>query len=115
MSLQWEVNRLEVIPTYNGFNNVVYKVYFTITEDTRGLSTSGSVRVPLPAQGDPNFIEFENLTKQDVAGMVVDKLKEAGVTRQQFLSRVQNRLANGITDLSSPGATNYVDPPWETP
>lgn len=92
MTTNWTIQKLECKVSENGLSNVVYKIHwiFRVTE-TFDIEIDGnlvpkkytSVRSGISSisQPDPlSFTSYDNLTKEQVVGWLVDTLGEEYIT-----------------------------------
>jgi len=63
-----------VKPQADGYTNVVYIVYWTVS-DTDGVNTAGRAgNTELPTVAGPDFIPYDQLTEAEVVGWVQSAL-----------------------------------------
>ncbi len=107
MELNWTINNLQSYVNYQGYSDVVYKVYWkltaveTINEKTYSASTVDITDLTL---GDiQNFTPFEQLTKEQVVGWLVNSTNYSAITAS---------LADNINQQANPTIVN-LPPPWQ--
>jgi hypothetical protein len=90
INYSWEFPSVECVPSENGMTDVVRIVHWRLTasEAKTGDFPSGSVpywtsdRIGMAELGSPNssgFIEFSQISKDDIIGWVTDKLTQSGM------------------------------------
>lgn len=97
----WKINALDAKITEGDNSNVIYTVHYSLiaTDDTEEYtaSTIGTLGVTY----DPdNFIEYDDLTKEDVVGWL-----EAGLSVEEIKSRLDddiNRQINPTDEVLRP-------------
>jgi len=111
----WNIAQLDTLPEHNGFTDVVQTVHYRIVgeDNVDGISATvyGTASVPLPEANDPDFVPFDQLTRQIVRDWIVGALKEEGMTRAEFVSNIQSQIEARIQKQRSPEVISKR-PPW---
>lgn len=97
----WIPERLDAYPQKDGFNDVVFNVFWRVnaTDGDKSSTISGKQAVKLDAEGD--FTPYENLTREQVLGWVKDAMGQGRVVE------IENYLIKQIG--------NQTNPPVSTP
>jgi hypothetical protein len=77
MKIIFKITNMVYAEELNGQQKVVKQIEFLATNPETGKSQRGELAVSTVDLS--NFVQFENLTEQDVSSWVVNSLQEAGV------------------------------------
>jgi hypothetical protein len=100
-NITYKINRLEVIPSYNQFVNVVKTIHYSAVLSDQGYSAEIIDTVNL---GDPipfEFIGYDDLPESTV----IDWVKNSVDTQ-----KIENILKQKLAYIKNP--TVLKDPPW---
>jgi hypothetical protein len=104
ITYNWNFNPLECYPTESGQTDVVFNVHWQLyaTTGSYGASSIGVQRVgPL---GTGSFTPFEELTKEQVQGWVVDSMGTGSVDAMytSLATQIENQINPPTVTLSAP-------------
>jgi hypothetical protein len=101
----YKIIKLEALPIYNGLENVITIVRFKYEGIDSESNLSGSFigACPVNRPETNNFIEFSNLTEQDVIEWVVIN-HPVGHMQQQIIKQIENQINNLNTEMDLPWA-----------
>lgn len=107
----WVINSLDVLTSLNDLNNVVYKVHYeyiaTSEEvDEEGNNYTGKIKgkMDIDVPDSENFIEFEDLTEDQVIGWLESKLN-----MDKFKFTADVRVKKPVDNLE---LQREVETPW---
>lgn len=105
ISYKWSVMHMDVYPTYEGFENVVYAVRWNLegVDKTQSATVSGLHRVEFDSTAV--FTPYNNLTQEQVIGWVKNII---GV---ESVAELEARIAAQIAARSNPDLYS-PDLPW---
>jgi hypothetical protein len=101
----WSIDGLECVPSKGGKANVVSNVHWRLAGIDGNYSTSIYGSSSIPYNEDGSFVPFNDLTKSQVLGWLVEFLGE------QKVSELEGSIANQIDNLKNPPLVN-MPPPW---
>lgn len=107
MTTNWLIKKLECKVSENGLSNVVYKIHWvyqviSIINGKKYHSTKLGI-TSIPGPDSLSFTSYENLTKEQVVGWLIDVLEEANISSMTNHLHNQNILkANPITVILDP-------------
>jgi hypothetical protein len=104
ITYNWNFNPLECYPTESGQTDVVFNVHWQLyaTTGSYGASSIGVQRVgPL---GTGSFTPFEELTKEQVQGWVVDSMGTGSVDAMyaSLATQIENQINPPTVTLPAP-------------
>jgi hypothetical protein len=104
ITYNWNFNPLECYPTESGQTDVVFNVHWQLyaTTGSYGASSIGVQRVgPL---GTGSFTPFEELTKEQVQGWIVDSMGTGSVDAMyaNLATQIENQINPPTVTLSAP-------------
>ena len=104
ITYNWNFNPLECYPTESGQTDVVFNVHWQLyaTTGSYGASSIGVQRVgPL---GTGSFTPFEELTKEQVQGWVVDSMGTGSVDAMyaSLATQIENQINPPTITLPAP-------------
>ena len=104
ITYNWNFNPLECYPTESGQTDVVFNVHWQLyaTTGSYGASSIGVQRVgPL---GTGSFTPFEELTKEQVQGWIVDSMGTGSVDAMytSLASQIENQINPPTVTLPAP-------------
>lgn len=102
----WQFTALEVLPAYQGLNDVVEAVHWRLVADDGNGHIAEVYGEQTAGPPDPqNFTPFDNLTATQVQGWVEDAMGAAGVNELQAV------LIGQINEQINPTCVTLT-PPW---
>lgn len=107
MQYTWDIKQLNVLPTYNGYSDVVYSIVWVLT-GTDGeylVTTEGAVLTKIDEISD--FVNYKNLSKDQVLNWAFDLLgndgKQAAKAKLlQIVDSLKNQANNDPQSLPLP-------------
>ena len=100
-NITYKINKLEILPSYNQFVNVVKTVHFSISISDQGYSTEIidciNLSEPIPFQ----YISFDSLSQEIVEKWIKDRID---------VQRIENVLKQKLESIKNP--TVLANPPW---
>jgi hypothetical protein len=104
ITYNWNFNPLECYPTESGQTDVVFNVHWQLyaTTGSYGASSIGVQRVgPL---GTGSFTPFEELTKEQVQGWIVDSMGTGSVDSMyaNLATQIENQINPPTVTLPAP-------------
>jgi hypothetical protein len=105
MDYQWNFSAFEVKPQDNNLKNVVVTVYYELAVQDQGYSKVVNGQAILSAPEPSNYVEFNNLTSNQVQQWVEVALGE------NQLQQIKTKLADEIKQLQVPSVVT-VPAPW---
>ena len=104
ITYNWNFNPLECYPTESGQTDVVFNVHWQLyaTTGSYGASSIGVQRVgPL---GTGSFTPFEELTKEQVQGWIVDSMGTGSVDAMytSLATQIENQINPPTVTLPAP-------------
>lgn len=79
----WIVERLDAYPQKEGFNDVVFTVYWRIIGSDNGYSATISGAQPLELDATGPFTPYASLTPEQVIGWVKDAMGQGEIAAKQ--------------------------------
>ena len=98
------ISQLEIAKQYEGLSNVVLACHYTLTAEKNGATQTFDGVLPLKIDTS-NFIDFANLTQQNVLDWLNAQINPA------FLQNVKNELEQRF-DETNILQTEIVANPW---
>jgi hypothetical protein len=98
------ISKLEIAKQYQNLSNVVLACYYTLTAEKNGATQTFEGVLPLKIDTS-NFIDFANLTQQNVLDWVNAQINPA------FLQNVKNELEQRFNPTNTL-QTEVVASPW---
>jgi len=104
----WVIDKLEYYPSKNGFDKLVYNIYYAI----RGVSGDyvamqhDVTPVVIDNIKPEDFIPFEDLTKDIVVGWL------EGALSADYIQQLKDTIANNINIMMNPPSV-MANPPWD--
>ncbi len=103
ITYNWNFNPLECYPTESGHSDVVFNVHWQLYATT-GSYNAGSIGTQMVGPlGTGSFTPFEDLTKEQVQGWVVDAMGTGSV--EAMYANLATQIENQITPPTSPSVT----------
>jgi len=100
-NITYKINRLEVIPSYNQFVNVVKTIHYSAVITDSGYSAELIDTVNLGEPISFQFIAYDNLAENTVIDWVKSKVDT---------QKIENILKQKLAYIKNP--TILKDPPW---
>jgi len=103
--------KIDVLKTKNTntLNNVVYKIGITVTGvDENGLTDNHSKWCHLQEPGLNNFIDYDNLTKEQVNNWILETENECKIVVETLINNQKNILETTEETINSDKSL-----PWE--
>ncbi len=111
ITYNWNFNPLECYPTESGQTDVVFNVHWQLYATT-GSYTAGSIGTQMVGPlGTGSFTPFEDLTKEQVQGWVVNAINAYDTGS---VDRMYANLATQIENQINPPTINLTAP-WLVP
>jgi len=111
ITYNWNFNPLECYPTESGHSDVVFNVHWQL-QATTGSYSAGSIGTqPVGPLGTGSFTPFEELTKEQVQGWVINAIN---ANDTGSVDRMYANLAQQIQNKITP-PTIILPAPWLTP
>ena len=108
VTYDWEFNQLEIYPTASEHTDVVYNVYWTLNATTGSYSASKTGLIDIPYNHSDVWIEFQDLTKDEVQHWVEDRMNSFN---EYAVVQLKESLAQQIEyQINPPSIT--VKSPW---
>jgi hypothetical protein len=105
MSALWKIENMEVLPTFQGKENVVKTVHWRalLESETSDHVVSSYGSISLPVKDLTPFTEFEDLTEAEVVAWVKAQIPN--------VAYIESSLAQQLADLENPPVVT-LPPPW---
>jgi hypothetical protein len=105
MSARWIIEHMEVLPEFEGKENVVKTVHWRalLESETSQHVVSAYGSVLLPVNDLTPFTEFENLTEAQVVEWVKARISN--------VAAIESSLSQQLADLENPPVVTLL-PPW---
>jgi hypothetical protein len=100
-NITYKINRLEIIPSYNQFVNVVKTIHYSAVITDSGYSAELIDTVNLGEPISFQFIAYDNLAENTVIDWVKSKVDT---------QKIENILKQKLAYIKNP--TVLKDPPW---
>ncbi len=99
----YKITKLEVIPLYNGLENVITIIRFKYdgVDSESGFSGSFIGACPVNRPESDNFIQFVNLTEQNVIEWVQNN-HPVGHMQEQIIKQIENQINSLNTEIDLP-------------
>ena len=111
----WNCNTVDVYPTHDGLQNVVYNVHYNvvggINYSTQPIIGSSGGTQLLNTDNVASFIPFDQLTSEQTVAWTKAAMGE------EMVLAIETNIANQIESLKNPISITKVvpDPPYEAP
>lgn len=103
MNITYKINRLEVIPSYNQFINIVKIVHYSIIMKDGDYSAEIIDYIKLSEPEPFEFIAYDSLTEDTVINWIKSNVD---------ILRIENALKQKLESIKNP--TELKNPPWES-
>jgi len=99
ITYDWNCKTVDVMPAKDGFNNVIFQVHWIVTgtsDDEEPVSATVYGVESLDIDSITNFTSFENITNEQVATWVIDKMGDYRV------SKIEDNINKQINEIKNP-------------
>ena len=101
ITYDWNCKTVDVMPAKDGFNNVIFQVHWIVTgisDDAEPITATVYGVESLDTDNITNFISFENITNEQVATWVIDKMGDYRV------SKIEENINKQINEIKNPSS-----------
>lgn len=103
---EWKIGQLEVVPSQDGLSNVVQTIDWTYSASDGDCMVSTQGQTTLSEPDKSTFVEFENLTENDVITWI--KLRMGEALLSSYKTNIDILLQEKLAVK-----TKLVMPPWQ--
>jgi hypothetical protein len=117
ITYNWNFNPLECYPTESGHSDVVFNVHWQLYATT-GSYGAGSIGTQMVGPlGSGSFTPFEDLTKEQVQGWVIDAMGTGSVESMyaNLATQIENQITPPTVNLTAPWLVPSPSPSPEVP
>ena len=120
INYNWNFNPLEAYPTASGETNVVFNVHWQLYATTGSYNASSIGTQAVGPLGTGSFTPFEELTKEQVQGWVVDAINayDTGSVDRMYANlatQIENQITPPTVNLTAPWLVPSPSPSPEVP
>ena len=103
---EWKIGQMEAKISDGEKNNIIFRIWWELVASDGEIKPTYAMAMDVLdvqyKEGDP-FIEYENLTKEDVVGWL-----EAGLDVDEYKSKLDQEIYNKKNPVNE-----YLDPNWD--
>jgi hypothetical protein len=117
ITYNWNFNPLECYPTESGHSDVVFNVHWQLSAITGSYGASSIGTQMVGPLGSGSFTPFEELTKEQVQGWVVDAMGTGSVESMyaNLATQIENQITPPTINLTAPWLVPSPSPSPEVP